>query len=90
MPRMPQSFAPIHLRVPAYTLWYKAAVYKRFANGTWQLTAELESEAGCEYPSKERVAISADGRVVVVGEGGSSYDGTAKSGKGHETPHMVS
>lgn len=72
-------------------------MYRRLANGTWQLAAELESEpyepAGTyTYDDAESVAISGDGLVVVTGAG--SYmqtgDGTGRRGQAHILAHSVS
>lgn len=59
----------------------QASVFKRFPNGTWALTADLESEIGVEQPGYESLAMSADSLVIAIGEGGHLYQGMPRSGK---------
>lgn len=59
----------------------QASVYKRFPNGTWALTADLESETGVDLPGYESLAMSADNLVIAIGEAGHLYQGMPRSGK---------
>jgi hypothetical protein len=69
----------------------QSSVYRRLANGTWQLAAELESEpfasgTSYSYYNAESVAISGDGLVVVTGTG-SYIDSTVTRGQAHIPAH---
>jgi hypothetical protein len=59
----------------------QASVFKRFPNGTWVLSADLESEPGVDQPGHESLAMSADNLVIAIGEGGHLYQGMPRSGK---------
>jgi hypothetical protein len=66
-------------------------VYRRLANGTWQLAAELESEpfasgTSYSYNDAESVAISGDGLIVVTGAGAYG-DNTGTRGQAHISAH---
>jgi hypothetical protein len=69
----------------------QSSVYRRLANGTWQLAAELESEPFAAatsylYNDAESVAVSGDGLVVVTGAGAYG-DNTGTRGQAHTLAH---